>query len=196
MVTCRIRHISDLTVEKQYFGEGAHQRYCKRVLLPFSDTKIDRYLEQRAKAAADSATEASTLTSAPPCLPATRYQNVLAGSSALKAMVRNPFILRLFVEALPQLQAEAQRAGQTDLGDIKRFDIYQAFVTQWFGREVQRLSERTRALLGGSVLHGAGSSATGPTTLDPAQSFARYAMILANAMYQQDSLSVCFDEVV
>ena len=58
-------------------------------------------------------------------------------------MTRNPFVLRLFVEALPSMQA----AG-LDLTRITRYDVYSGFVRQWFGREVGRVSVDQRVALG------------------------------------------------
>jgi hypothetical protein len=56
-------------------------------------------------------------------------------------LVRNPFVLRLFVEALPGLTMDDQR-------HLTRYTIYNVFVTQWFTREIARLSPGDKQALG------------------------------------------------
>ena len=56
-------------------------------------------------------------------------------SDSIKAMVRNPFVLRLLL-----MPCELKQQGR-DLTTIKRYDIYHAFVTQWFARETGRLPQ-------------------------------------------------------
>ena len=56
-------------------------------------------------------------------------------------LVRNPFVLRLFVEALPGLNEDVQR-------HLTRHIIYNVFVTQWFAREIARLSLGDKQALG------------------------------------------------
>ena len=58
-------------------------------------------------------------------------------------MTRNPFVLRLFVDVLPSMVA-----GGTSLRHITRYSLYNAFVIQWFTREVARKSGDDQASLG------------------------------------------------
>jgi hypothetical protein len=67
----------------------------------------------------------------------------MASSPSIKEMTRNPFVLRLFVDALPGLKATGR-----DLTRVTRYDVYSGFVTQWFGREVARLPVDQRLALG------------------------------------------------
>ena len=132
VVTCRLRHILDRGVEKQYFGYGSKQVFRRRVFLPFSSQQIKTYLDER--------TEIETKSGS--LLSAETYLSVINAAESVKAMVRNPFILRLFVDALPELQNQGH-----ELTTIKRYDIYQAFVKQWFRRETERLDGAIRAQL-------------------------------------------------
>ena len=56
-------------------------------------------------------------------------------------LVRNPFVLRLFVEALPGL-------SEDDKQHLTRYTVYNVFVTQWFKREIGRLSAGDKQALG------------------------------------------------
>ncbi len=60
---------------------------------------------------------------------------ITAGSPGLQDLTRNPFLLRLFVEALPAL-----KAADPALARVTRHQVYQAFVGQWFQREVARMA--------------------------------------------------------
>ena len=166
VVTCRLRHIPDTGVEKRYFGHGIEKAFRHRVILPFSSAQIDSYLAERIEAR----DQDSNL------LAAEVYQSTINASDAIKAMVRNPFVLRLFVDALPELQKQGR-----ELSQIKRYDIYRAFVSQWFARETQRLPAAIRVQLPTANL-GSSVGAEG--------AFELYAATLANEMYRQDSLVV------
>ena len=80
-----------------------------------------------------------------PPLPAEEYLRVMTSTPgpSLMDMTRNPFVLRLFVEVLPSMVA----AG-TSLRHITRYSLYNAFVKQWFTREVARKSAVEQASLG------------------------------------------------
>ena len=63
-----------------------------------------------------------------PVLSPAEYLAVMASSPSIKEMARNPFVLRLFVDALPGLKATGR-----DLTRVTRYDVYSGFVSQWFG---------------------------------------------------------------
>ena len=86
-----------------------------------------------------------------PLLPIKQYITVMKSTPSLMEMTRNPFVLRLFVDVLPSMVA----AG-TSLRHITRYSLYNAFVTQWFTREVARKSGDEQASLG--VVHGDASA--------------------------------------
>ena len=75
----------------------------------------------------------------------------MKSTPSLMEMTRNPFVLRLFVDVLPSMVA----AG-TSLRHITRYSLYNAFVKQWFTREVARKSGDVQASLG--VVDGDASS--------------------------------------
>jgi WD40 repeat protein len=166
IITCRLRYLADASIEKRFFGHGSENKsYQRRVVLPFNNSKIVSYLEERTS---DTAQNYSRL------LLASQYIEVMDQSLSVKEMVRNPFVLRLFVEALPELQRQGR-----DLRGIKRYDIYNAFVTHWFARETARLPIEVRIQIA-------------PTTENTSaeDSFVQYSGILANEMYRQDCLVV------
>ncbi len=66
-------------------------------------------------------------------LPAQSYLDAMASSRTLRDLTRNPFVLRLFVDALPSLVASG---SPTALRGLTRHAVYHAFVRQWFDREV------------------------------------------------------------
>ena len=173
VVTCRLRHLSDTSVEKRYFGHGLQQTFRHRVVLPFSSVQIATYLDERTETQAEDTH----------LLPAEKYVEVMDKSLSIKAMVRNPFVLRLFVDALPELQQQGR-----DLTAIKRYDIYRAFVTQWFIRETARLPAEVRAQLGLTLSMSASVKVSERS--DAEATFESYTATLANEMYRQDSLVV------
>ncbi len=61
----------------------------------------------------------------------------LANSPSLKALVRNPFVLRLFLEVLPTFSLE-------DRSKVTRYVIYSRFVARWFKRNLRRLPDVKR----------------------------------------------------
>ena len=71
------------------------------------------------------------------------YIHVMKSTPSLVEMTRNPFVLRLFVEVLPDMFA----AG-ISLRQITRYTLDTAFVKKWFTREVARKSGKEQALLG------------------------------------------------
>ena len=78
-----------------------------------------------------------------PPLPTQEYLRVIKSTPSLMEMTRNPFVLRLFVDVLPSMVA----AG-TSLRHITRYSLYNAFVEQWFTREVARKSGDEQTSLG------------------------------------------------
>jgi hypothetical protein len=109
----------------------------------------------------------------------------MASSPSLQEMTRNPFVLRLFVEALPSVQAAA-----LSMARITRYDVYTGFVRQWFGREVGRLSVEQRVALG----LGAGDDMgdVGPVVA----AFELLCALLAGEMLKTNVLTVSFATVV
>jgi WD40 repeat protein len=82
---------------------------------------------------------------APPRLTGTAAQclSIMESSPSVMEMTRNPFVLRLFVDALPDILASGILPER-----ITRYDIYRSFVTQWFTHELGRLEPSDQAALG------------------------------------------------
>ena len=99
----------------------------------------------------------------------------MKSTPSLMEMTRNPFVLRLFVDVLPSMVA----AG-TSLRRITRYSLYNAFVKQWFAREVARKSGDDQASLG--VVDGDAS-----TVID---TFELLCALLALEMLKANMLSV------
>ena len=102
IVTCRVRHLPDEHTERTYFGVGARDHYRRRILLSFRSSQMAEYLLERT-----SKGEGEHL------LSATEYEAVLEQSPSLKEMVRNPFVMRLYVDALPSLKAQGKKLRET-----------------------------------------------------------------------------------
>jgi WD40 repeat protein len=69
------------------------------------------------------------------------YTAVLKRSPSVQELVRNPFVLRLFMEALPSIAPEDRKR-------LTRYTIYRTFVQQWFDKEVARMHPDAQAGLG------------------------------------------------
>jgi hypothetical protein len=94
-------------------------------------------------------------------------------------LVRNPFVLRLFVEALPGL-------SEDDKQHLTRYTIYNVFVTQWFTREIARLSPRDHESLG--LVDTAGATLLSDD--DVVSRFDLLAALLAGEMLKVNTLRV------
>ena len=101
-------------------------------------SQIEEYVD---KVASQCGTDlgASTSTAATPSIKDLVQRHLQLPS--VKDLVRNPFVLKLFVEALPHLP----EAGQ---GHITRYKVYQIFTSQWCAREVERMPPARKAELG------------------------------------------------
>jgi WD40 repeat protein len=125
------------------------------------------------------------------------YLSAIAASNSLVDLTRNPFLLKLFVEALPVLSASA--AG---LGNVTRYRVYEAWVTQWFEqRGIARLAaEHAASVLGVASPRAAGEAWTAPpcTTAAPAlpapaevvSRFELLSALLAGEMLRQPELGM------
>jgi hypothetical protein len=97
------RPMASATEEVQVFGSS----FRRRVLLPFRKVQIEQYIASRV--AGDDAASHRLLA-------ADEYLAVLASAQSIADMTRNPFVLRLFVDALPGLK----EAG-ADLNNVTRY---------------------------------------------------------------------------
>jgi hypothetical protein len=157
VVTTRDNRVAGLGDENAVFG--AHRR-C--VMLPFSEQQIGRYLTRKLGVEESAA------------LPAD-YLAPLRQSKSLADLSRNPFLLRLFVEALPGL-----RAKDPSLSAVTRYQVYDTFVERWLVRELQRLpSDGARGEAGDGLL----------------QSVRELCALLAGAMLRCGELTVAFEPV-
>jgi hypothetical protein len=112
--------------------------------------------------------------------PLDMYATALAQPSVLE-LVRNPFVLKLFAEALPAM-SPAEREIPT------RYSIYSVFSRQWFIREVERLPAPDRVDLGLLGKRGVGH---GLVTMDELlQRFDLLSSILAGLMFKVNTLRI------
>ncbi len=107
------------------------------------------------------------------------YTAVLKQSPSVLELVRNPFVLRLFVEALPSIAPE-------DRARLTRYTIYRTFVHQWFDKEVARMHPDAQAGLGL-----ADGTVTRPILLDR---FELLSALLAGELLKAGVLDVRFDD--
>jgi WD40 repeat protein len=106
------------------------------------------------------------------------YRRISADSPSIQGIIRNPFLLRLFIEAVPGIVAQG-----TPLDHVTRYSLYEAFIQQWFVREVGRKSPSEQEALG--VSKG-----------DPASvvsMFELLSVLLASEMVKSNVLSVSFE---
>jgi hypothetical protein len=69
------------------------------------------------------------------------YAAVLQQRRSVLELVRNPFVLRLFVDALPSIAPGDRR-------QLTRYTIYRTFVHKWFDKEVSKMHSDVQAKLG------------------------------------------------
>ncbi len=90
---------------------------------PFSEEESDQYLKKY-------------VAHNPTGWTAQAYQDAFSNQSNLKDLIRNPFLLRVVLEALPYVEKKGKAVSAIQL----RMDLYDQFVRQWFERNQQRLS--------------------------------------------------------
>ena len=128
--------------------------------------QVLRFLEERtrtspAEGSIDGGSGGSSALADTPPLPLTHYSDLLTSSPSLRALTRNPFLLRLLVDALPSLVATG-----APLLSLTRYTIYEAFVRHWFTREVSRMSMEARLALGVGAEDGADDVSALVATMD------------------------------
>ncbi len=166
LVTCRRNFLNSLPEEEMIFGVGHYQRYQRYELLPFTLRQIESYIQTRSQNDVGGG-----------LLKPKAYLQLLQSSESLRQVVQNPFVLHLFLEALPGLS----QTGTVSMQELVRFDLYTAFFDQWLKREVRRLPNITKAALGRKD----------HATL--VQDFKRMAMVVAYQMFVANSLWVRVD---
>jgi hypothetical protein len=130
--------------------------------------QIDEYVQQRLAANQDAI-----------LCGAEDYSAVLQQNPSVLELVRNPFVLRLFVEALPGIPAG-------DWGRVTRYTIYSVFIQRWFAKEVGKMTPERQAALG---LVG------GTFTMDVLlERFELLGALLAGEMLRSGVLDVAFDD--
>ncbi len=102
--------------------QGKDKSFQEIVIEPFSEEERTQYLEKYVKHNPTSGT-------------VQQYKEILE-QPHLKALVSNPFLLRVVLEALPYLENEGKARSTVQL----RLDLYDQFVRSWFERNQQRLS--------------------------------------------------------
>jgi len=132
---CFIPHDGD--EKKQYdLFEELH-------LMPFSDHQIKDYLERAVKV---------ILTH----WSAKKYWETITKLPDLKEMIRTPFILRMIIEALPQIVEHHQKQESKSAEKLRltRFELYQAFTNQAFERQKGKLLKAHQLPKQGNIVEG------------------------------------------
>ena len=176
IVTCRTHHLTEEARGAVFSVAGQPSPVLQRYLVPFSQHGITEYIRRR--------THDGHGGTGTPLLSEDEYLHELEASSSLRELVRAPFVLRLFVEALPQMQHESKQRGGLHAAPATLFGIYRAFVTQWYQNEITR---------GTTVQHTPQPQAAGAATVHERLSlseFCTYCEELAWQMYVQDTLVV------
>ena len=112
----------------------------------------------------------------------TTYLDHLQRLPELQALITNPFILRIVIEALPEIiKKHETQAAETKRVTLSRFDIYDVFTQQWFKRQADKYRREGHAA---SQLQGKYKDKTGKElTLE--ELFANYTRRLAKAMFHR-----------
>ncbi|KAF9990671.1 hypothetical protein BGZ75_000489 [Mortierella antarctica] len=103
-------------------------QFQEAVVMPFNEDQIEGYIK-------------GFVNLENPLWSAENYCSVLENITSLRDLVKNPLLLKLSLEALPQLAD----SGQEDLAAIKltRVTLYDYLVEQWLERGKRRLAGKT-----------------------------------------------------
>ncbi|KAF9939551.1 hypothetical protein BGZ67_009317 [Mortierella alpina] len=132
IISCRSEYV-DLDY-KDLFQPGDRDQssspgqFQEAVVMPFNEDQIEGYIK-------------GFVNLENPLWSAENYCSVLENITSLRDLVKNPLLLKLSLEALPQLAD----SGQEDLAAIKltRVTLYDYLVEQWLERGKRRLAGKT-----------------------------------------------------
>lgn len=131
VVTCRDRHFrGDHDEDKLEQLFGPHSR---RVILPLLKRQIQTYVHKRTGPSASGTAGSQDAVGSTVTLGAHDYLKAIYESNSLDQIVRNPFILSMFVDTLPLL-LESGSTHKTGLSCLNRFSIYSMFIRQHITR--------------------------------------------------------------
>ncbi len=136
IISCRTEYLASLGKDYQsrFLPKGDEKESLKAfreiALLPFADEQIreyiNKYIQQKN----------------PDGWSDKDYWQLIERIPNLKDLVRNPFLLTITIEVLPNLLEPGQEAATAQ---ITRIDLYDQFVRQWFARAKQKLEAKQLA---------------------------------------------------
>ncbi len=81
------------------------------------------------------------------------YLDRMKNFQGLEGLIGNPYMLKIVVEVLPEMDRERQASGNTH-GQIKRIELFDVFIKQWFKREAgKHKAERAEAKRTSGAIH-------------------------------------------
>ncbi|KAF9342309.1 hypothetical protein BGX26_007826, partial [Mortierella sp. AD094] len=106
-------------------SSGKVELFQQAIISPFDKNQIQAYVEQY-------------VTLKKPSWGSEDYQQALKQIPNLQDLVKNPFLLKLALEVLPQLLGNDGKYSTTR---VTRIELYDEFVAQWIERGKKRLTE-------------------------------------------------------
>ncbi|KAF8942246.1 WD_REPEATS_REGION domain-containing protein [Haplosporangium gracile] len=107
--------------------------FQEAVIVPFSSHLIEDYIKQFVQE-----TEAHKPVDSRSVWSSERYMNILKTIPNLMELVKNPFLLTLSLEALPDVAKNSPNFTKLKL---TRLDIYDAFIDNWANNSLRRLTD-------------------------------------------------------
>lgn len=177
IATCRTNFFQSIQEEKVFFEHNKEhsslaQSYQRQILLPYKQNTIEYYLELNLAKFQQEKPEEEKIT-------LYEYLEVINHHEEIKYLVRNPLLLRLFMEALPELKKQ-----ESNLEYLNRYNIYDAFINNWFTREINRLDAAIKNKIKLS------SSCETNALSGTKNIFIQYAVLLAGEMHRKNTLEI------
>lgn len=182
LCTCRLKYFPNEQDRQAVFGVGPAQLYQERVILALSASQIEHVIA--AQAWLDKDPEGGRPVASATISPE-HYREMLARYKPLRALVRNPLLLRLYLEALSELIRDG-----VSVRSIKRYQLYEHIISAWFDREVRRLSKDAQTSLGVKSRY---DMITHSRMAQVKKRYLEYVGMLVMQMYAHKTLNINFE---
>ena len=146
LITCRSVYLEQNDLA-QYFYPTLQdaQAFVKRHLAPFTLSQIETYLQQALQDMPVSG-NLEIKQSQPDVKRTAIIIAQITTSKALQELLEVPLMLKIFTDALPTLEQQG-----SNLAELNRYSLYQAFMQQWFNRHRDRLSQHLGQAINKSI---------------------------------------------
>lgn len=161
IVTCRTHYLSAADIPTYLYpsGDTPYQRanQCmESYFVPFSKEQIEEYIEKFCKSPIRK--KVWQKNEKVDTWVVSDYQKAIDRFPEIKEFLMEPFLLYLILLTLPKLQEDAEHNLQKGTGPIRRINLYETFIKNWFDRQYDRLFPLGSKMREGLNLETVGSS--------------------------------------